>query len=882
MAQSSNYKTYNRQPRTLTEETSFSGGMMWTGNNIDETHLKTIVNFNYDDTTGFLKTRNPIKPLYSGEEQLRFKEITLNPYTDQVVSVTEQIEGLYNKQLIGVYNMCYIDTTDPDVGDVLSKAGWLYLFGSVVNTGTHYTCLEQSLVWLYLDADGMWHNAYAGFSPEFYVGAYTDVKQNFGLVGTTGIKPILYDNTLYCTSTGRYAAFNAYRICKVKVKETDTQQHIVAEYDRFEVCKQPYVTVPVNTSVSPDAPELMFKSIYEYSTPELTPSFDSDANSLIDSVTLLEATVTGFNGLRGENMYTYQSTEGNGTKRIEGAYFTDKMGAVCISPRIGQDVTLHVVLDNIPTENKGVVVLQRLAEGTVAEANAVWEDIGTPIAATTNTYFNHIINEENPTYNIVWKSSDAENATRYDGMLFNCSTNKLNSQLKLKSYNVPSAKGSCLWNTHLVLWDIEGAPNTLFISETENFYYMPVPNNVSVFESDIIVCIPYMGDLLVFTADRVYRLVEGNDGTFAQEVVQNNMPIAREDAAYIRAIKNMVFFKAGSYYYMIVPKSQSLTGELTVAPIYKNLAGWFTDPNTTTREILMQLYPENQYVAPVGSVDMDAVSVSNPIDVYVEQDTVTLLYHVEAYAMSTQPADKSIHGHALQTKWTTQCFTLFVNYNTNLRAWTMYLEDTTHTKIYPAALTAARTMSFVCVDEANHMWLGAMQDTADVSDGMRCLIDTGYRTLSNTLKKRFREVQLKLYDNTESITAFGSAFFVDGNVRRNYKRLEQTLVADSNYVSLAPVYDPNTFLVESSMSITDLGDTVLSDELINKQIQGSDSIELSDWTLDFSHFKRGAPATVRIPVSGKGYSPRFIFMSPKCVSLHLNEINWVYRTMNGR
>ena len=163
------------------------------------------------------------------------------------------------------------------------------------------------------------------------------------------------------------------------------------------------------------------------------------------------------------------------------------------------------------------------------------------------------------------------------------------------------------------------------------------------------------------------------------------------------------------------------------------------------------------------------------------------------------------------------------------------------------------------------------------------MIDTGYRTLANSLKKRFREVQIKLYNATENITSFGSAFFVDGSVRRNYKHLEEVLTADdTGYVSLAPVYDPNTFLIEPSVSITEIGNTVISDDTINKAIQGSDSIELSNWTLDFSHFKRGAPSTVRVPVSGKGYAPRFIFMSPKCIALHLNEINWVYRIMNGR
>ena len=53
MAASSNYKTYARQPRMLTEEAGFAGGMLWTDNNIDATHLKNIVNFDYDDTTTF-------------------------------------------------------------------------------------------------------------------------------------------------------------------------------------------------------------------------------------------------------------------------------------------------------------------------------------------------------------------------------------------------------------------------------------------------------------------------------------------------------------------------------------------------------------------------------------------------------------------------------------------------------------------------------------------------------------------------------------------------------------------------------------------------------------------------------------------------------------
>jgi hypothetical protein len=141
------------------------------------------------------------------------------------------------------------------------------------------------------------------------------------------------------------------------------------------------------------------------------------------------------------------------------------------------------------------------------------------------------------------------------------------------------------------------------------------------------------------------------------------------------------------------------------------------------------------------------------------------------------------------------------------------------------------------------------------------------------LQKRFREVQLKLYSVSENVAAFGTSFLVDGVWRRNYSKLQEVLL-DNNTISLNPTLDLNTFITELSMPVANTGD-ILKDP-------GSDVIELSDWSLDFSHFKREAPVTIRIPVSGKGYNPRFIFMAPNATGLTINEVNWVYRLMHGR
>ena len=155
-------------------------------------------------------------------------------------------------------------------------------------------------------------------------------------------------------------------------------------------------------------------------------------------------------------------------------------------------------------------------------------------------------------------------------------------------------------------------------------------------------------------------------------------------------------------------------------------------------------------------------------------------------------------------------------------------------------------------------------------------MDTGYRTLSTAVQKRFREVQVKLYNSAESITSFGTAFLVDGVWRRSYSKLEEVLLDTHgiSQVSLMPALDLNTFVTELSMPVNEMGEVL--------KAPGSDSIELSDWTLDFSHFKREAPITVRVPVSGKGYNPRFIFMTPNAAGLTINEVNWVYRLMHGR
>lgn len=817
MGQSSNYKQYNRTTRILTEETGFSGGMMWTGNNIDASHLKSIVNCDYDDTTGFLKTRDPFL-------------VTSSTPADFLYNDQTNID-LRNYDLIGVYNTCAFDETD---NDELTAAGVLYVFGHHSRNGNcWYTPFNSNtVVIIYRDANAVYHLC------------ELDLASGVELHSTNRKQTLTqYENVFYGFGKDQLQP-NAWIHVYKLVRTTDEN----------------------------------FNPIYKFKQD----SYET-VDERINGVALAEASITGFNAARGEETFRYSGEliDAGTEPRILGLYLTDKDGNVITSPTLGQDAYINVTVSYQESwdDETAVVALFYLKDGG---------GIGTTSVEEAWQHHAHLLKKDahggiytfpfqfknkNTTIGVAYYGAAIfgaiqDNVTKVystqtvDTLLpYSITASKHSDNVKLKEYDLSSATSHCVWNNRMCLWGTTTNDNCLFLSEIDNFYYYPVPHNVAVFDTNVISCIPYKDTLLVFTADKIYRVAVENDGTFTQTVVQNDMPLSNEDSAHLTAIKNMVLFKSNNYFYMIVPKAQSLTDELSIAPIYKNIAGFLNTLDKSMLEVLQLLYPEYRF-------DSLTIKHNAPTDVYAQQDTVHILYDVNTSVRYTESVETS---DSIQTKHCT--FKIFLNYNTNLRAWTLYIIDTTNISFEVAMLTSARRMSFVRIPDNKHFEVVTQSYSDKLEDGFRVLLDTGYRTLSTTMQKRFREIQIKLYSESENLTAFGTAFLVDGVWRRNYAKLQETTLSN-NQVSLMPSLDLNTFITELSMPVNAFGEIEKS--------PGSDSIELTDWTLDFSHFKREAPVTVRVPVSGKGYNPRFIFMTPNAINITINEINWVYRMMYGR
>lgn len=175
------------------------------------------------------------------------------------------------------------------------------------------------------------------------------------------------------------------------------------------------------------------------------------------------------------------------------------------------------------------------------------------------------------------------------GFDFSGSTQGAASFLDQKVYDLSTATGMESWNGRIVLWGLSADPTILFISDYNEPAYFPYPNNITVFDEPIIYAVEFMDSLVVFTTNKIYQ-VTNEDGTFKSTVLQSHLSINTWDKHLIQTVRNMLYFKSGNYYYMMVPKAQSLTGELTLAPITTPITSFFDNFSVSVDTILRETY----------------------------------------------------------------------------------------------------------------------------------------------------------------------------------------------------------------------------------------------------------------------------------------------------
>lgn len=193
------------------------------------------------------------------------------------------------------------------------------------------------------------------------------------------------------------------------------------------------------------------------------------------------------------------------------------------------------------------------------------------------------------------------------GFNFLGETEKVNKSLDPIVYDLTTAKGMCYWKNRLAIYGVPQDPTILFMSDLNEPTYFPYPNNTVMFDDPIIDARLFMDSLIVFTEKGLYKITLNTDGTsWTTTTLQTNLHITPWDRHLIQVVKNMVFFKSGNYYYMVVPKASSTTGELTLAPVSTPMTEFFDGFSHNIRSILEELY---EYVG-----DLELVHYYNFLD----------------------------------------------------------------------------------------------------------------------------------------------------------------------------------------------------------------------------------------------------------------------------
>lgn len=513
-----------------------------------------------------------------------------------------------------------------------------------------------------------------------------------------------------------------------------------------------------------------------------------------------------------------------------------------------------------------------------------------------------------------------------------------------KIYKLATAKGMLEWKNRLVLWGVEDAETVLFTSDVNNPTYFPYPNNIDILDEPIVHCMLYGDDLLAFTNTKLYRLTIGETGGIGtHSLIQKNLNIAAKDIPMFCLVKNMVFFKSGNYYYMLVPKSSSITGETTIAPI-SNTVYSFLDNFNNEVEKLFKIYTQGKTTpdlnmgqeAPFTSylenyyayVDNEAVVLNYVYDYsgfikgqpdWDEDDYAPGGYNENLHYWPTPDFTKAMNADYVRPRDKRQ-FILSLIYNTSTYAWSIHIYETPGI-IHPVSHNTLGQQHYMYVvpqvvqnrdggyDRSPVFVQCTKQNTDDnlviyqaaVMDGLYDYIcadkmesttgfvpiqknyqylDTGYRVLTGAVDIKKRFREVQFSINNASQKAL--TFYTSFIVDGNLRKDMRGYITKM----MVDPDDPKTgvLLVEHPYIDEEVIPefVVTVKDYVSPDITPGDTTLNDTFVLDNTQLPDLAYWKIRVGVSGKGYVPRLQILSVNDKEYSLLSTNWVYRTMNSR
>ena len=548
MARVAPYKQYTRNQRRAVLETDFSKGMMSTQGLVDEGYLKYLVNFTYEKDNGSVIPRPGIRPY-----QLILPDMTIEPDTDSpLLSDSLAIKDVKECVENGTtYYQIVLGMLDND-GD---SSGPLYIVTS--EKASRFSTVEVSSDRSYDIRYAS--SAYSDEAEAFYYSSDIPVIHNIPLT------PDPSRRTEF--PVGTFAFGNSYYFFG---KDGDNSSLFRTVFD---------------DSIIP----------HKYKPEPVTPK----------ELDVTEAVTYGYNMLAGEDAYAFRDKFTAPTFTFQGILpYYPGTTRLMMTPKQNQfvDFRAYFDVDNTTPLHQKYDIVWEWRETTSTDWTFIQRTTEV-IDSTTKL----ICQFQPPAVDMMVRVSaypykdnnDQPSATVYDtvekamvvGFDFTAERFGAATPMEQEIYDLSTATGMEAWNGRIVLWGVPKDPTILFISDYNEPSYFPYPNNIVVFDEPIVYAVEFMDNLAVFTSNKLYQVSLADDGnSWKSEVLQSHLSINPWDKHLIQTVRNMLYFKSGNYYYMMVPKSQSLTGELTLAPITTPITSLFDNFSANVQKILEETY----------------------------------------------------------------------------------------------------------------------------------------------------------------------------------------------------------------------------------------------------------------------------------------------------
>lgn len=553
MAEVVNYKAYKRNQRRATLETDFSHGMMASNSVVDEGYVKSLVNFTFEKESGSIVPRPALRPY-------------------QIIT--------------------------PDMDASISDDSWWFSDGLAIKDVKE--CVEDGVSYYQIivgafDKDGKGH---LGIITSKKTDAVSKVAVSedyeYDVRFSNSLYSLVDEDVLYYTS-------HTPQIHNTVLAD-DSSKRVEFPVGTFAFGNS-YYFFTIETDDSGEDPVTITKLCKTFFDISDTPYKYNYQEVAAKTLSVSEAVTYGYNMLLKEAAYTFENKHTASSIQFEGIlpYAVDATHShteLLMTPKKNQPLDLVCYYD-APNEMYDIVWESRevtASDWTLLKRETVTFDSNTVLSldnfhAQDKEIMIRVSAYPYETAGGVTEVSDVLAKAMVVGFDFTIENYGAANSLEQKVYDISTATGMESWKGRIVVWGLPADPTILFISDYNEPSYFPYPNNIVTFDEPVIYAIEFMDSLCVFTTNKLYQVTLAEDGTsWKSAVIQSHLSINEWDKHLIQTVRNMLYFKSGNYYYMMVPKAQSLTGELTLAPITTPITSFFDNFSVNVETVLSEAY----------------------------------------------------------------------------------------------------------------------------------------------------------------------------------------------------------------------------------------------------------------------------------------------------